>query len=205
MSTKYPPTVTASPDAALPPTRAFLRQLEEGAVALRFRAGVAPLGPLDPRVVQKQLGCTIVTPEAVAVMLPEVRARVREVTPREWSGTGLPMPDGHLLVLLNPNQTVERAGVTALEEVAHAHYGHEPTRIVTLSNGAVKRVFSPRNEQEAYWTAAAALLPMKAVGLAVWRGQTAVDLAADYGVSIELAEFRIKILGLWTHYTRNAA
>ncbi len=205
MMTKYPPTGSAAPDAALPPTREFLRHLEEQAIALRRRAAVALLGPLDPWIVQEQLGCTIVTPEAVAAMTPEVRAQVCRVTPQEWSGTGLPMPDGHLMVLLNPDQTIERARVTALEEVAHEHYGHEPTQIITLPNGVIKRSFNPRNEQEAYWTAAAALLPMKAVALAVWRGQTAVALAADYAVSIELAEFRIKILRLWPHYIRNAA
>lgn len=205
MSTGHPENVAALPDTPLPPTREFLRRLEEEAAALRRRAGVRPLDPLDPAVVQGQLGCTIVTPEAVAAMSPAVRDRVRAITPREWSGTGLPLPDGQLLVLLNPDQTTERARVTALEEVAHGHYGHEPTRITVLPNGVTKRTFSRRTEQEAYWTAAAALLPMKAVGRAVWRGQSAVALAAKYGVSIELAEFRIKILGLWPHYVHNAA
>lgn len=204
MSSKHS-MISGDPPAALPPTRAFLRRLEEEAIALRHRAGVPPLGPLDPRAVQAQLGCTIVTPAAVEAMSDDERARVRKVTPREWSGTGLPMPDGHLYVVLNPDQTVERAAASAMEEVAHQHHGHEPTRITTLPNGVVKRSFNPRNEQEAYWTAAAALLPMLAVGRAIWRGQTAVDLADEYGVSIELAEFRIKILGLWSHYTRRAA
>lgn len=205
MSVKRSSDLNQSPEAKLPPLRPFLRRLEETALELRRRVGVGPLGPLDPMLLQEQFGCTIVTDEAVVAMTPEMRALVRTVTPQEWSGTGIPLLSGKLLVILNPDQTPERARVTALEEVAHQHYGHEPTRIAILPTGVVNRTFNPRNEQEAYWTAAAALLPMKAVARAVWGGQSSVDLATAYGVSIELAEFRIKILGLWSHYVRNAA
>ncbi len=176
MSRKRPSNVVDLPGAVQPPTREFLQHLEEQATQLRRRAGVGPLDRLDPWAVLEPLGLTIVTPDDIAAMTPEQRARVRTVTPKEWSGTGMPLPDGQLLVLLHPEQTPERATVTVLEEVAHTHYDHPPTQIVTLPSGVVKRTFNARNEQEAYWTAAAALLPMKAVGLAVWHGQTAADL-----------------------------
>lgn len=205
MSTKRPPNIVEFPDGVRPPTWEFLQYLEKQAAQLRRRAGVGPLERLDPRAVAEQLGLTIVTPDDVADMTPEQRAQVRALTPKQWSGTGMPLPGGELLVLLHPEQTPERATVTVLEELAHTHYGHRPTRIATLSSGVAKRTFNARNEQEAYWTAAAALLPMKAVGLAVRRGKTAADLAASYGVSAELAEFRIKILRLWPHYTANVA
>lgn len=190
-----------TPDATRPPTREFLQYLEEQAAQLRRRAGVGQLDRLDPWTVADQLGITIITPHDIAAMTPEQHAQVRTVSPKQWSGTGMPLPNGQLLVVLNPEQTPERATVTTLEEIAHTHYGHQPTRIVTLPNGTAKRSFNARNEQEAYWTAAAALLPIKAVGRAVWLGQTASELAEAYGVSVELAEFRIKILRLWHHYT----
>ena len=205
MSAKIANDPTQASDAPLPPTRLFLRRLEEVAMELRRHAGVGPLGPLDPMLVQGQLGCTIITDEAIATLSSEMRSLVRRMTPQEWSGTGMPLPTGELLVLLNADQTVERARVTALEEVAHRHYGHEPSQITALPGGISSRTFNPRIEQEGYWTAAAALLPMKAVANAVWRKRSAEELATEYGVSIELAEFRIKILGLWNHYVRNAA
>lgn len=205
MSKKHPANSIDLVDSARPPTREFLQAIEEEAIHLRQNADVGPLERLNPWAVTKELGLMIVTPDDVAAMSPEQRSRVRAITPRQWSGMGRSLPDGQLLVLLHPEQTPERAAVTIMEEVAHTHYGHQPTQIVTLPGGVAKRTFSPRTEQEAYWTAAATLLPMKAVAQAVWRGRTAAALAADYGVSVQLAEFRIKILGLWNHYVGNAA
>lgn len=192
-------------EAALPPTREFLQRIEAQAAQLRYRAGVGPLDRLDPRQVADRLDLTIATPDDIQAMAPDERANVEAMSPKIWSGSGLPLPDGHLLVLLNPSQTPERANVTVLEEAAHDHLGHEPTSIDTSTSGVPKRTYNARNEQEAYWTAAAALLPSKAVALAVYKEQSACDLAAAYGVSVELAEFRIKITGLWRHYAKYAA
>ena len=192
-------------DTRKPPTREFLHHIEEQAGELRHRAGVGPLDPLDPREVADRLHLKVATPDDIEGLSPQERAKVRTLTPKQWSGTGIPLRTGELLVLFHPEQTTERSRVTTMEEAAHEHYGHEPTRISLLANGMAQRTFNPRVEQEAYWTAAAALLPMKAVGLAVWRGQTAEDLAFAYGVSVELAEFRIKILGLWGYRTRKSA
>ena len=201
---KHPDSVT-DPAKRRPPSTDFLRSLEEEAVRIRERAGVEPLGPLDPWAVLDQLGLTIMTTDELEGMTPELRAQVRKLTPKEWSGGGMPLPDGDLYILLHPDQTPERARITTMEEVAHEHYGHEPTAITQLPSGGFKRSFDQRVEQEAYWTAAAALLPMKAVGLAVYQGKHEDELAKEYGVSIELVQFRIKILGLWKHYTRRAA
>lgn len=151
------------------------------------------------------LGLTIARPDDIEAMTPDERAYLEAVSPKVWSGSGIPLPDGHLLVLLNSTQTAERANVTVLEEAAHEHLGHEPTRIDTSISVLPKRTYNAQNEQEAYWTAAAALLPMKAVAQAVFRGQLARDLASAYGVSVELVEFRIKILGLWDRHVKHAA
>ncbi len=105
--------------------------------------------------------------------------------------------------LLHPSQTPERANVTIMEEVAHVHLGHQPSRLVATSSGMEKREYNETDEKEAYWTAAATLLPRHAVAQAVWRGQSVEDLAAAYGVSRECVEFRIKTLRLWTEHLGN--
>ena len=113
-----------------------------------------------------------------------------------WSGSGRPLPNGKLFVMLNANQTRERMNVTLLEEVAHRYYDHDP--VVLGSDG--RHNYNAAQEQEAYWTAAAALLPMVVVAKAVRRGETAAELGKRYGASQELAEMRIRTLGLWNHY-----
>jgi Zn-dependent peptidase ImmA (M78 family) len=189
-------------DTAQVPTRDFIQHIEKQAVQLRQRAGLQPMERFDPTKVAEDLKMTIATPDEIQAMPPALRDYIKSMSPKVWSGSGIPLPDGHLLVMLNPNQTNERAKVTTLEEASHEMLGHEPTKIDTLTR---KRTYNARNEQEAYWTAAAALLPSKAVALAVYRGQSAQELAATFGVSVELAEFRIKITGLWDRYTRYAA
>lgn len=75
---------------------------------------------------------------------------------------------------------------------------------VTYPNGnghaEEEREYDEETEKEAYWTAAAALLPKKVVAMAVYNEVPASQLAARYGTSRELVEMRIKLLKLWSHY-----
>lgn len=83
-----------------------------------------------------------------------------------------------------------------MEEFAHHYYDHSPVSFGALS----KRIYDQANEDEAYQTAAAILLPMKVISCGIWRQRSAVDIARRYGVSVELVEMRIKLLNLWTLY-----
>jgi Zn-dependent peptidase ImmA (M78 family) len=177
-----------------------LRSTEGHATALRARAGVDALERLDPRALAHKFGIIVADLDDLTDLAPEDRAHLRSVDAKVWSGMGMPLPDGQLLVLLNPSQTPERAASTIMEEVAHAHLGHQPSQLVTEANGMVRRLYDAAIEREAKWTAAAALLPAKAVARAVWTGTPAQTLASEFGVSVELVEFRIKILHLWSEY-----
>lgn len=188
---------------ARPATKEFMRYLEQQAMILRQRAGVGPLDPFDPQRLLAQARLKIAYPKNVDDLHSDVLDYFSTLDPTTWSGMGRALPDGKLLVLLNPNMTPERESVTIMEEVAHVHYGHQHSELVTHPTGFEQRKYNKQIEQEAYWTAAAVLLPGKAVAFAVWRGETAEDLMTAYNVSIELAEMRIKTLGLWSHYNRN--
>ena len=177
----------------------LLRYVEDHASELRRRAGVGMTERLDPRSLTDELGVKIVGLHEIQGLSDEDRDHLATVDPSAWSGAGLALPDGSTLVILHPRQTPERATSTIMEEACHAYYGHAPSQLVTLPGGITKREYNLSSETEAYWTAAAALLPAKVVAMAVWRG-TARDLPAQYGVSIELVEFRIKTLGLWRQY-----
>lgn len=184
-------------------TRDLVYFAERHAIALRQQAQVGPLEALDPRKLGKFFKLQIAQLDEIVAVTPEQRAYMSKVNPKEWSGAGIELPNNRWLVLLHPLQTIERARVTTMEEVAHVYFGHKPTRIERAPDGQSYRHFDKRIEQEAYWTAAAALLPSKAVGLAVYRKQSAESLAAKYGVSVELVMFRIKILNLWAYYSNH--
>ena len=183
---------------AQPPTIDFLRKLEKNALEIRKRAGVGPLDRLDPLEREKQLGIKVIFVDKLQGLSPEQVEFLERLSPRDWSGAGLSqkLPDGTMMVPVHPGQTVQRMRVTVLEEVAHDFYGHQPVHL----NGSGRQGYDEKSEQEAYWTAAAVLLPMKAVARAVWLRQSAEDLGDEFGASKELAEMRIKIMGLWDEY-----
>jgi len=195
--------MVTSKGALQPPSPAFMRSLEEHATELRRRAGVGPTEPIDLSTVAGRLGVTTISLDDLPQLPPEDRELLLRVDARVWSGVGVPLSGDRVLVVLHPRQTKERAAVTLMEEVAHAYYGHAPSRMLPQSGGFVKREYDPTLEQEAYWTAAAALLPSVVVARSVWQSRSAEELAADYAVSVELVEFRIKTLRLWPNYCAN--
>lgn len=182
-------------------SKSYMRHIEEEASKLRRRAGIGPEDRLDPWVLLEQFDLMILYAHEVEGLTVEALEYIASTDAKKWSGTGVPLPDDSLLVVLHPKQTPERANVTIMEEVAHVHYDHEPSLISRLS-GLEKRHYEKDVEQEAYWTAGAALLPSKVVAQAIWRRQSIPELAAAYGASIELAEMRISTLGLWDEYQR---
>lgn len=191
------------PGKAQRATKDFMRRIEMEAMQIRRDAKVGPLEPFEPRILVEKAGLRLARPADVPDLQPEVRDYVCSLEPSIWSGMGKALDDSCILVLLNPNMTVERENVTIMEEVCHVHYGHEPSELVAHPAGFEERKYDESVEQEAYWTAAAVLLPSKVVAMAVWRGETAEDLAAQYNVSPELAEMRIKTLGFWPYYDPN--
>jgi hypothetical protein len=172
-----------------------LQKAEKHAKVLRDRAKVAPGEPLDPRAAAEELGIQVTYPNGNG-HAEEEREWLANADASVWSAVSQNLPDGDLLVVLNKNQTPERERVTIMEEVAHDHYGHDPTELG--ANG--EREYDEETEKEAYWTAAAALLPKKVVAMAVYNEVPASQLAARYGTSRELVEMRIKLLKLWSHY-----
>lgn len=178
-------------------TREFLDDVETHAAELRSRAGVGPHEKLAPRLLAEQFNVIIPEMEELTALAPEDREHLSAVDAKVWSGAGVPLPDGRILVLLNPRQTLERAAVTIMEEVAHVYLGHQPSRIESLPNGVQKREYDRDKEWEAYSVAAAAILPRYAVARSVWNGRSAESIATEYGASRELVEMRIKLLRLW--------
>ncbi len=181
------------------PTRQNLRHIEENAASLRQRVDIAPTDKLDSIKLSKKFNVEVAYPDQISSLPPEQSAYISSLDAKVWSGISNELPNGKLLIILNPNQTPERANVTVMEEIAHVHYGHKPSQL----NGFGQRKYDEKLEQEAYQTAAAALLPSKIIAQAVWNSEPAKALAKKFGASVELVEMRIKMLNLWDLYQQN--
>ncbi len=124
----------------------------------------------------------------------------------EWSGGACsrPLPDGRKLVILNPNHGPTRTHATLMEEICHVFLGHQPNRLAVISDEkggkTLARDYRKADEDAAYGTGAAALVPFASLRRFVLRGDSASSIARHFRVSRDLVEYRLKVTRLWKIY-----
>ena len=198
----------------LPPTEKR-RQFELRALGLRDFAGVQIDQPLDPFALARFARLLVVDFDRIQGLSPESRAHLLGDAADEWSGGACsrPLPNGWRLVILNPAHGSSRNRATLMEEVAHVFLGHKPNRLAvvggnpTVREGAptgkiVAREYNHADEEAAYAIGAAALVPYAALRRMVFAGQSGSEIARRFGISRQLAEYRIKVTHLWAEYRR---
>jgi Zn-dependent peptidase ImmA (M78 family) len=89
--------------------------------------------------------------------------------------------------------------VSLLEEYWHILLGHKLTKIAKVAD-VYGRTFDENEEHDAFYLAAATLLPENVIHNTVKKREDIKPLAQHYGTSPELVEYRIKRLGLWREY-----
>lgn len=148
-----------------------------------------------------------VAPEALAELLGiEVRAgdglvsveRFRElerIQPGAFSACTFEPSSGQLVVVYNPLSAQTRRQSDVAHEIAHILLGHELSRLERLSDVTF---FScdPVQEEEANWLSGCLLLPRALLLAEVRRGADAANIAEKYGVSGELARYRLGVTGV---------
>ena len=97
-----------------------------------------------------------------------------------------------------------RTNATLMEEVSHVFLGHQPSRLKVVAeteNGrTISRDYRKADEEAAYATGAAALVPFAALRRFLFDGQTSPQIARHFRVSRELVEYRLKVTRLWSAY-----
>jgi Zn-dependent peptidase ImmA (M78 family) len=102
-------------------------------------------------------------------------------------------------VLLNDGHSVERQRVTVLEEFWHILLGHKLTKIARITE-AYGRTYDRAEEHDAYYLAAATLLPKASIIDRVSQNLSSEQIAETFGTSCDLVDYRIKRLGLWREH-----
>lgn len=183
-------------------SREYMNNVHKHAAFLRVQAGVSALERINPYQLAGRFHINIASIDDLKSLPAEDKEHIKSIDAKVWSGAGIPLPNDTMVVLLHPNQTQERENITIMEEVLHSYFKHEPTSLTMLPGGLMKRTYNELAEKEAYWTAAATLLPAEAVTKLVWKREGVELLAGKYGVSTELVIFRIKTLNLWSDYKK---
>jgi len=182
------------------------RQFELYAMGFRDFAGVRPDAALDPFRLAAFANLLVVAFEDIKGLTAEVRAHLLGDASEKWSGgaCSVPLPDGKKIVILNPNHGRMRTNATLMEEVSHVFLGHRPSRLKVVAETAngqtVSREYRKADEEQAYGTGAAALVPFASLKRLVHEGLTSTEIAKHFRVSRELVEYRLKVTRLWKLY-----
>jgi len=182
------------------------RQSELYAIGFRDFAGVRADAALDPFRLAAFANLLVVAFEDIKGLTAEVRAHLLGDASEKWSGgaCSVPLPDGRKIVILNPNHGRMRTNATLMEEVSHVFLGHRPSRLKVVAETAngqtVSREYRKADEEQAYGTGAAALVPFASLKKFVLEGATSTEIAKRLRVSRELVEYRLKVTRLWKLY-----
>ena len=105
-----------------------------------------------------------------------------------------------------------------MEEISHVFLGHKPNRLAAITKDKspsrspensnqpdgklLARDYNQADEEAAYAVGAAALVPYGALQRLVMKGRSSHEIARQFRVSRQLAEYRIKVTHLWADYKR---
>lgn len=192
-------------DLELPPGEKW-RLFELQAMGLREFARVDPDRPLNPFALARFANLLVVDIEKLKHLSSQTREHLLGAAAEEWSGgaTSRALPDGRKIVILNPTHGRARTNATLMEEICHVFLGHQANRLAIIAKDdkgkTLARDYRKADEEAAYATGAAALVPYRALRKLVLQGREAGEIARHFRVSKDLIEYRLKVTRLWKTY-----
>ncbi len=182
------------------------RQFELRAIGFRNFARVRPDAPLDPFRLAAFANLLVLNFEQIQGLSQKTREHLLGAASEAWSGgaTSRTLPDGRKIVILNPTHGRLRTNATLMEEISHVFLGHQPNRLHVVTEDergrTSSRDYRKADEEAAYGTGAAALVPYSSLRRLLHKGQTSSQIAKHFRVSRELVEYRLKVTRLWRTY-----
>ena len=182
------------------------REFELRAIGFRDFARVQPDAPLDPFRLAVFANLFVLDFEQIQGLSEKSRQHLLGTASESWSGgaTSRSLPDGRKIVILNPTHGRLRTNATLMEEISHVFLGHQPNRLHVITEDergrTSSRDYRKADEEAAYGTGAAALVPYSSLRRSLLKGQTAAQIAKHFRVSRELVEYRLKVTRLWRVY-----
>jgi len=189
----------------LPPGERWRRYELQG-LGLRDFAGLRADAPLNPFALARFANLLVVSFDQIQGLSAQVREHLLGPAAAEWSGGACSraLPDGRKIIILNPTHGRQRRHATLMEEICHVFLGHTPNRLSIVGSDkggrAVARDYQKADEEAAYGTGAAALVPFTSLRRFVLAGKSASEIARHFGVSRELVGYRLKVTHLWSLY-----
>lgn len=172
--------------------RGFKEYAVDLAVKVRRRVSCGTDAPLPVSELAEVYGLKLVPMEGLDCD-PRVLQYFIYERPSKLSGLVVP-GDESFAVLINPSDSADRQVSTISHESSHVILSHDPGLAFTVGNECVSRR-SQEQEQEASWLSGELLLPRHVARQAVFDDIDIVELAASFGVSVDMARWRTNICG----------
>lgn len=169
--------------------KSALRRL---ALELRDELNLTPHDPFDPFALASLYGVDVVRLSEIQCS-PDVLAHFQIVRPDAFSGALVPFSDGSTVIIENDSHVRERRASTASHEMAHVVLEH-PFR-ASLIDAKGCRTADQEHEAEAAELSGELLFPFDAARRLAYRGVSDEDAAERFGVSVELARWRMNATG----------
>lgn len=174
-----------------------LEWAEYQASILRGDLELSDLEILNPYELAKKMELFELLPLDAIQNIPSTHLKqLCERDSKGWSAGSLALPDGRVVVIMNPKHAKTRARATLMEEIVHIHLAHEPTLLEIGANHIAARTYNDQQEKEAYWVGAAALVPMAQLRIGQQLRKSVADMAEYCEVSTQLVAFRCNITGI---------
>jgi Zn-dependent peptidase ImmA (M78 family) len=182
--------------------RGFKTEAERAAAAARLALKVGGLSPLDPWHYAKHLGVAVLEFSTLDIS-PKAIRQLTVDDQDSWSAMTLREKE-QFAIVLNPAHKATRQRNDLMHELSHIELKHVPARVdVSQSGMLLLSDYSDEHEQEADWHAGALLLPRIALVHHRSHKKTAAEIAAVYGVSEALCEWRLRMTGVDTQLRRS--
>jgi Zn-dependent peptidase ImmA (M78 family) len=172
--------------------RGFKAEAERKAGTAREMAGLGLDDALDARVLAAHHGLAVRSADTLVAV--EKLEALERLQPGAFSACTFDLPRGKVIVV-NPLASQERVQSDIAHEVSHVLLQH---RVKTVERVGDFSFFAcdPEEEQEANWLAGCLLLPRPLLVRAFRRGWTSEDIAREFNVSLQMANFRARVTGV---------
>lgn len=172
--------------------RGFKAEAERTADRLRRELGLSPTDRLDPLDLALNVGAEVRCADELTD-----RAKLEElekIQPGAFSACTLTVGNRHFIIY-SPLSSTGRRSSDICHEIAHIVLGHEVGEVQQVGH---LTFFScdPDQEQEANWLAGCLLLPRSLLLGAAQGGLSPSEIAEGYGVSEQMAGFRLRTTGV---------
>ena len=176
--------------------RGFKAWCERTSAEYRQALGVSSEEALDPRAFAAFLRVRVVTPQDFPILSHKSLKQLTVTDPDSWSAITISQR-GINLVILNSSQPVTRQTNSLVHELAHIILNHKADDAQVSAEGILFRAqFNKEQEDEAAWLAGCLLVPAEGLFDAYRQTPTPRLLAEQFGVSVPLLEWRLRMTGV---------